>query len=150
MPLPLPLPLQFERRAREMYDALDRSTQVLMDELVEIFTNHVGCWANESITRVCEILNLPNVNPNIKLLPYGQTFLYCATTQSDGGIDIVRSLLDKGADPNIGNAMDGATAIDELEEMEEDGQLDFHSRQVLVLLRERGALSSEQRDAMRD
>jgi len=149
MPLPLPLPLQFERRAREMYDALDRSTQVLMDELVEIFTNHDGCWANESITRVVEILNSPNVNPNIKLLPYGQTFLYRAT-QSDGGNNIVRSLLDNGADPNIGNAMDGATAIDELEEMEDDGELDFHSRQLLGLLRERGALSSEQRDVMRD
>ena len=144
------MPLQFERRAGAMYDALDRSTQVLMDELVEIFENHDGsCWADQCITRVCEILNLPNVNPNIKLLTYGQTFLYCAT-QSDGGIDIVRSLPDKGADPNLGNAMDGATAIDELEEMEEDGELDFHSRQVLVLLRERGALSSEQRDAMRD
>ena len=143
--------LQFERRAGAMYDALDWSTQVLMDELVEIFENHDGsCWADQCITRVCEILNLPNVNPNIKLLPYGQTFLYCATTQSDGGIDIVRSLLDKGADPNIGNAMDGATAIDELEEMEEDGELDFHSRQLLGLLRERGALSSEQRNAMRD
>ena len=143
------MPLPFERRAGAMYDALDRSTQVLMDELVEIFVNRNGSWAIESITRVCEILNSPNVNPNIKLLPYGQTFLYCAT-QSDGGIDIVRSLLDNGADPNLGNAMDGATAIDELEEMEDDGELDFHSRQILVLLRERGALSSEQRDAMRD
>lgn len=142
-----------ENEAWEVVDSMPDSDQKLVKELVGIFGNpdryklprEDQAKLAERAVEIIE-MNIPTFDPNLKLLAYGETFLYGAVTEFHpipGGLKLVQALLDAGADPSLGNNMGDETALDFLTEDGED-ELDENSTAIVRLLRGVGAKTSMQ------
>lgn len=68
------------------------------------------------MARVKEILTLgaslePPLTPNIRELGYGASLLGMSV---EHGVEMLRALLEHGADPNFEDSLDGETALDKV------------------------------------
>mmetsp|Transcript_25599 Transcript_25599/g.56001 ORF Transcript_25599/g.56001 Transcript_25599/m.56001 type:complete len:264 (-) Transcript_25599:309-1100(-) len=142
-----------EDEAWEVVGSMPDSDQKLIKELVGIFGNpdtyKLPREDQEKLAeRALEIIEMkiPSFDPNLKLLAYGQTFLFGAVSEFHhipGGLKLVQALLDAGADPSLGNNMDDETALDFLTEDGED-ELGENSAAIVGLLRGVGAKTNVQ------
>jgi hypothetical protein len=93
----------------------------------------------QGVERVCAIFAAEqNLDSNTKFPPYGETLLYNALTHS---VAMVKLLLEIGADPSVGNMMDGETPLDALLEMEEDDR-SADQQKMIALMTAQGAKKS--------
>lgn len=136
-----------EDEAWEVVNSMKDSNQKLVRELVDILGNSDVCnLLSEEQERLAEraieiMKKIPAFDPNLKLLEYGETLLYGAVSnfhRNPCGVKLVQALLDHGADPSLGNNMDGETALDFLIEGGEN-YLGENENNIVGLLRDRGA-----------
>jgi len=98
----------------------------------------------QDVKRAREIIEELQLNVNFKALPYGSTFLSSAVMNYS--VDMAKMLLEKGADVNNEDTMDGATAIDKILEYEEEGKkLSDDMKEMKNLLLSKGAKTYEER-----
>ena len=98
----------------------------------------------QDVKRAREIIEELQLNVNFKALPYGHTFL--STAVENYSVDMAKMLLEKGADVNNEDTMDGATAIDKILEYEEEGQkLSDDMKEMKNLLLSKGAKTYKER-----
>lgn len=140
---------QMDKREEQLKDLSDEE-RVLMKELCSIFdSDHIRSSKMnkkkliEEVTRAKDIIEEVGMNVNFPVLPYGETLLCRSIYHS---LDMVKMLIDKGADVNIETDM-GECALDVLLEMEEDadGNISDEKKTMKELILSKGAKTSEER-----
>ena len=100
--------------------SMTQSKQEKYSEFAKILSAPLASKQPEKdLARVSQLL-IDDVDLDLILqgmLPYGQTFLSAAASY---GYDMLKLLLEHGADPNLENDMGGDTALDEVELWVED------------------------------
>jgi hypothetical protein len=92
---------------------------------------------SQEAERVKELLETKGVHANIRTMAYGTTLLNCAL---DHSVDMVRVVLEAGADTNAGDTMGRQTPMDRIHKMqEENGQLSAKYQEIKKLLLDKGA-----------
>jgi len=138
-----PLLATFDAAAKT-YDELPAAARAGIDHLFEL----VEVPTEEAIAEVRAILNkdTPGVTANCRTLAYGETLLGMSVHT---GIEMVRALLEAGADPNLEDTMDGETPYDKATEWVEhciEYDLETAEAQAIVdLLLHAGALTGKAR-----
>ena len=95
------------------------------------------------VQHASNIIDEIGLNVNSKILPYGESFLSNAVIHS---LDMVKMLLEKGADVNNEDTMDGITALDKIMELEEClDELPDDMKVIKDLLLSKGAKTIRQR-----
>mmetsp|Transcript_26496 Transcript_26496/g.37355 ORF Transcript_26496/g.37355 Transcript_26496/m.37355 type:complete len:170 (-) Transcript_26496:30-539(-) len=136
---------------RAQHDALPQASKNLIQEafhLLSITDDNEPNFTSSTNTvqRIKEIFSnaTEHVNPNIRSYSHGETLLF-ATVLNDfldegHALELVKFLLDTGADPNIENVVDRDTALDWYEWTYSDPyEMTQEQRQIVTLLKQRGA-----------
>ena len=133
---------RMEHDAKEV-DALSKEEQELLKELCSFFDiDHEKGDEKKEVARAKEIIEELQMDVNFPALPYGETFLSGAVNHS---LDMMKMMIEKGADVNKENEMISETPIDALLEIEEDRGLSNDEKAMKELLLSKGAKTAEQR-----
>eukprot|EP00584_Thalassiosira_punctigera_P022841 CAMPEP_0172548804 /NCGR_PEP_ID=MMETSP1067-20121228/18017_1 /TAXON_ID=265564 ORGANISM="Thalassiosira punctigera, Strain Tpunct2005C2" /NCGR_SAMPLE_ID=MMETSP1067 /ASSEMBLY_ACC=CAM_ASM_000444 /LENGTH=214 /DNA_ID=CAMNT_0013336075 /DNA_START=31 /DNA_END=672 /DNA_ORIENTATION=+ len=140
---------QDDDRVRAEIDALSDDEKALLTELRAMFDppsdpdEETADARKEQAERAKEIIEAIRMDVDFPALPYGETFLSGAICHS---LDMVKMLLEKGADVNKENEMMNQTALDQLLEEEDcEGSLSNDKKEMKRLLLSKGATTAEQR-----
>jgi hypothetical protein len=97
----------------------------------------------KEVVRAKEIMDELQMNVDFSPFPYGETLLSNAV---DHSLDMVKMLIEKGADVNLENEMLSECPIDQLlEEDEMNGGLSDEKKAMKELLLSKGAKTAEER-----
>jgi hypothetical protein len=118
------------------FDALSKESKALFLEAFDIVSDRSsGIGGVDRIKDIFSSNSNQDLNLNVDVhLPYGETLLYKAISHS---LAMVRALIvDAAADPNVGNLVDGETALEALLDIEERTA---EQQSMMELLQESGA-----------
>jgi hypothetical protein len=138
---------EMNRREEQLKD-LTKEERILLKELCSFFDSDHNMGSNKKkvgaeVARAKEIIEQLELNVNFPVLAYGETFLNQSIYHS---IDMVKMLIEMGADVNKENEMMSECALDSiLEEEDENGELSDEKKAIKQLLLSKGAKAAEER-----
>jgi len=136
---------------RSQHDALPQASKKLIQEAFHLLSitddNEPNFTSSaDTVQRIKQIFSntTQDVNPNFRSYTQGETLLF-ATVLNDfldegHALELVKFLLDVGADPNLENVVDRDTALDWYEWTYSDPyEMTQEQRKIVALLKKRGA-----------
>jgi hypothetical protein len=141
---------------RKCYEPLPEESKALMEEAFHLLSINADTdYANyddpaKAVARVKEILSsgAVGVSPNLLSVKDGESLLvrvvsnYRLEEEEEGmqyQLELVKFLLEAGADPNLENVMDRQTALDNMDCNIEYSELSDGQNEIIKLLKEAGA-----------
>ena len=147
---------ELEEQEEAVSKQLTDDEQKLLDELLSIFDDGKSTADNVAkmkavrvqteqcqVRRAREIIESIQLNVKFNALPYGETFVGRSVHRDSA--DKLTMVVEKGADVNNEETMDGATALDNILEIEEERKLSTEEQTMKTLLLSKGAKTYEER-----